>query len=442
MRDLSRHDEAFRAQVASLNEFANVLASIKDEASAQAAVPRLKAFASEEKDRQKQLGDLFKPTDEEMIALITPHMNELRAVMGRLRQEALRLSRGGGNAEASKFAQQVEVAASQAEKLYAVAAGPPPYVEVYVSGVADSDTADVAIEKLRNLGDSSKLQVQFVADHIQHTISMRVWPVGDAASFAGRIHFGRASATGNRIMVSGLSIPAEEVAQQRAKKQAEVAKALVSAPTNRPKDPEPPPGADDLTVALYRLKSSDQGRIRDGLNRLARMAPDESRKSEVSGAIVPLVIEPDDWTAEAAVKAAGNWPTPEGIQALINVVQRDERSNVRHAAIKKLGELKEESAAPAIATRVKEDWVDAPKALRAIGPGAESAVIPLLRSPDKDERKAACEILKDIGGQATLDTMKKLPADSDTFVRMSAASAMRAITTRVNAQRPSIGKFR
>ncbi len=213
-------------------------------------------------------------------------------------------------------------------------------------------------------------------------------------------------------------------------------------PGIRPNDPQPPAGADALTVALYQIKSSERGTVRRGLETLARVAPDKSRKSEVAAAIVPLVIEPDAWTAEAAVKAVANWPTPEGVQALINAVERDDRRGVRRAAMEKLAAMKEISAAPTIASRLKADRFEAKPALIALGPEAESAVLPLLSSSDADERKMACEVLKEIGGQATLDTMKSLPADSDTFVRMSAASAMRTITNRLNAQRPSIGKIR
>ncbi|HEU5116379.1 MAG TPA: hypothetical protein VFT74_06830, partial [Isosphaeraceae bacterium] len=126
-----------------------------------------------------------------------------------------------------------------------------------------------------------------------------------------------------------------------------------------PQDEQPPADADPLTLALFQLKSSRSSTVKRGLDALARMSPDQSRKAEVAAAIVPLTLAEESWTAESAVKAVANWPTPEGIQALINTVERDDRFNVRHTAIEKLGALKEASAATAIAGRLKTDGFQA-----------------------------------------------------------------------------------
>ena len=209
-----------------------------------------------------------------------------------------------------------------------------------------------------------------------------------------------------------------------------------------PEDEQPPADADPITLALFQLRSSRTSTVKRGLDALSRMIPDESRKAEVAAAMIPLVLSDEGWTAESAVKAIANWPTPEGIQALINTVERDDRFNVRHTAIEKLGALREVSAATAIAGRLKTDNFQASAALKALGPGAESAVIPLLSSSDARERRTACQILKEIGGQVTLDTMKRLPADSDLSVRLAAADTMKTISARLGAQRPSIGKIR
>ena len=132
-----------------------------------------------------------------------------------------------------------------------------------------------------------------------------------------------------------------------------------------PDDEPPPPNADPITLALFQLKSSRTSTVKRGLDALSRMAPDESRKAEVASAIVPLVVSDEGWTAESAVKAIASWPTPEGIQALINAVERDDRFNVRRVAIEKLAALKETSAATAIAGRLRTDGFQATAALRA-----------------------------------------------------------------------------
>lgn len=436
VRDLSQHREALQDQIQVLNQFADILASIHDQASAQAALPRFKEFNRKEAEHKARFAHLFNPTNKEMAELIRPRINDLRAVMNRLRQEAHRLATDGGVASARKYAQEVDRAAKQAEGLYALATGPTSYVEVFISGAPDSDTTDAVIERLRNLGDAGRLQIQFVGDLVAHRLSVRLWPVGDATSFAGRIGFGQTSVAGKQIEVSGVSIPAQEVAELKAKKEAEKARrAAEVAAAFAPKDPQPPAGADPLTVALFRLKSSDQGKVREGLETLARMIPDESRKSEVSAAIVPLVASPDGWTAEAAVKAIPNWTTPEGVKAIIHALKNDDRHGVLRTAILTLGKMKDPSAAPAIASRIREFRIDTVEALKAIGPDAEPAVIPVLSRSDPDERNAACEVLKEIGGQATLDAMKTLPADRVDYVRMSAADTMRTIAARLSARR-------
>jgi hypothetical protein len=66
-----------------------------------------------------------------------------------------------------------------------------------------------------------------------------------------------------------------------------------------------------------------------------------------------------------------------------------------------------------------------------MGPIAEPPLIALLKNPDADLRKKACEVLKFVGGAATLKAMKALPPDPEFFVRVAAQDAIKMINLRI-----------
>ena len=68
-----------------------------------------------------------------------------------------------------------------------------------------------------------------------------------------------------------------------------------------------------------------------------------------------------------------------------------------------------------------------------MGSVAEPPLITLLRNPDADLRKKACEILKFVGGSATLKAMKAMPPDPEFFVRLAAQDAIKMINLRVGS---------
>jgi hypothetical protein len=194
-------------------------------------------------------------------------------------------------------------------------------------------------------------------------------------------------------------------------------------------EPEIPAGADAVTRSLIQLKSSDLGRKKEAVQRLERTTPD-GRVDQVVPALLPLLDHDDGFLVSDAIKALAVWQTPEAIPALI-ARTRDNRFFVRGEAIKALGKYRDARAAEAIAARLKEDGFAAEPALKEMGPVAEPAVIGLLRSPDPDLRRRACEVLKQIGGQEALRAMQALPPDPDLGVRMAAQESGKQIEARV-----------
>lgn len=146
--------------------------------------------------------------------------------------------------------------------------------------------------------------------------------------------------------------------------------------------------------------------------------------------MIPLLDDDDQFLVNDAIKVLAVWRSPEAVPALIGRT-RDNRHFVRSEAIKALGKYQDREAAEAVVSVWKEDGFAVEDALKEMGPIAEPAVIPMLRSPDPHLRRKACDVLKIIGGQETLLVMQSLPNDPDFGVRVNAQETWKAIVARV-----------
>jgi len=86
--------------VATVNEVADTLATIKDQASAEAAKPKLKALGERYRDIDKRGKALKEPTPEEKTALEKEYAEPLKSAYGRLLSEMLRVAFVPGGKEA------------------------------------------------------------------------------------------------------------------------------------------------------------------------------------------------------------------------------------------------------------------------------------------------------------------------------------------------------
>jgi hypothetical protein len=310
-------------------------------------------------------------------------------------------------------------------------------VRVTVTGVPSEAAAVVIGNKLRTMVDSGK------AKGVARTGSGDVYhydafPVADPQAFADRITFGTVTEVGGRtITVEAGPIDEEELAAESARLAEQDAgikarQAHAQGAFDIP-DPEPPAGADALTRLLYGLKSSNQLTRKTALRRLSSMAPVEDRRDEVQEALRPLLDSSDIFLVEEAMRTMVTWRTKETIDSLI-LLTTDSRQMIRVKAIEALGRTRDPRAAGAIAACLREDSFACEAALRQIGEGAEPAVLPLLESADPILRHRACAVLAKIGGQATLDFMKKARPDPDLGVRLEAQRTMSAIAIRLKVQ--------
>jgi hypothetical protein len=191
--------------------------------------------------------------------------------------------------------------------------------------------------------------------------------------------------------------------------------------------------------ALSDLRDFDQHKRKAALGRLAHAPVDAARRVEVAEAITPMLQDPDGWTRGDAAKALVVWGGPESVPALIQAL-KDPEFGVRWSVIDALKALKAPQAADALASMVGEnrDRAKAVDALKAIGPPAESAVIPLLRHGDMWVRREACLILKETGTEASVPGLRAIAmrnAGMESMAAMEALDSMRLRNVDINPRR-------
>jgi hypothetical protein len=286
--------------------------------------------------------------------------------------------------------------------------GPRQIVTIEIMGVADEIQRDEITRRIPELMDPGEYVTRFYTD--PGLLTARVAPISDVNAFASRIDFGKVTRiNGRTIIVKATPVPG--------------AGSAAASPLNR---------------ALAGLKSSDADVLESALEQLAEIKPIRARRTEVLQALLRPLGGTDVRAKTLAIEALGVWGTRGHVPALVELLDnRDAR--LRCAAIRALGQLKDPAAIAPIARRLDDhfDRHDAVKALVALGPAAEEAVLPALANQESDVRRAACEILEEIGSADSVAALKAAQADSNTWVRSAAADALKAVYRRGGGQRPS-----
>ncbi len=161
--------------------------------------------------------------------------------------------------------------------------------------------------------------------------------------------------------------------------------------------PEPPEGGDFIAQALFDLKAPAPHQRKRALERLRNAPADGERRAEVAAAVEPLARDPDQGCRTEAIKVLGFWGSTENTPAIVKALN-DPVVWVRWAALDAMTAIKDPAAAEAVASRLTDERGKAAAALKAIGPGAEPAVIKYLNHSDLWVRTEACKILEEIGG--------------------------------------------
>jgi HEAT repeat protein len=161
----------------------------------------------------------------------------------------------------------------------------------------------------------------------------------------------------------------------------------------------PPPDADALTKALFRLKSANPSRRAESLRKL-KEAPPDARRGEVAKALTSLLNDADKSVRREAAEALGAWADKDSLPTLLTALRDKE---TRPPALKALERLKDgwPEARRREVAKALEALLDDPdnsvrrEGIAALGTWADKDSQPaLLRAlQDKETRAAAVKLL-------------------------------------------------
>ena len=202
--------------------------------------------------------------------------------------------------------------------------------------------------------------------------------------------------------------------------------------------PPPPPApprklsGTDLDKITGDLKSSDLETRRAAMRQLNGVDI-EAPSGEFISLVAVMALDSDSFVRMTAANFLGGHATTNEVPVLLKLLKDSDWSS-RQASAKALGKLKDERAIQPLSDLIARGGSmygqDASSALIDIGAPAEKAVIALLNERNADTQRQACNILQQIGTDASLDPLQKLVGDSEQSTSQAAVDAIRAIKQR------------
>jgi HEAT repeat protein len=153
----------------------------------------------------------------------------------------------------------------------------------------------------------------------------------------------------------------------------------------------------------------------------------------VSLALDPLVAGEDLRVRKSGCDAMQKWGTPANVPSLILAVNGGEFGvfDLRISAARALAAIGDERGFAAIASRLESSWDTGRgliEILVSLGPRAEDAVLPHLSDKQVHTRRAALQVIKQIGTAKSLPALEKLR--DDPFLRRDVPTAIAAVKAR------------
>jgi hypothetical protein len=145
------------------------------------------------------------------------------------------------------------------------------------------------------------------------------------------------------------------------------------------------PADRQLDQTLADVADPSKPRARAALQHLAQLRPDEASRARVARALNAPLLDPDPTLRDGALDAVRVWATPDNAAALLKLLN----------GLPPVGNADDARTAERVAL-----------AITAIGPGAEDAVIPLLKSSNGLVRRVACDILGESGGSKSVEPLE------------------------------------
>lgn len=195
---------------------------------------------------------------------------------------------------------------------------------------------------------------------------------------------------------------------------------------------------DDLLASIRRQVREDHNPFVE-LNALEQLPVVPSRQAVVCKLLLALAADGDGNTPSRALDALGKWADASCVPALIKLLEGGD-DWARDKAAEVLGELHDARAAEPLAKLLatQDFGMTYERALIALGPAAEGAVLPLLANADEDVRRSACDVLEEIGTRASIGPINKLlDAEGGRFslLQSSAQRALEEIRSREAGRR-------
>ncbi len=278
--------------------------------------------------------------------------------------------------------------------------------QIVVENLPDEQSRKWAVKRL---GESLQGYVSGWAmtwTHEGSTATISVWPITDMGGLSERLNFGT---------VTHLDVGAKRIEMiARLPSKEEMAAYLgpePSKPADAPSGSEAdhvPADADFATAMIAQLKSPDKSRRHDAIRKIKGAPPsdDPEKRARVAQALEAMLGDPDGFTRSDAIKALSVWGGPENTPALVKTLA-DPEFGVRWAALDAFAVIADPAAAEAVAAFLDKDGGKASKALKAMGPKAQTPVWTYLKHENVFVRCDACKVLAVIG---TVDSVPPLMA--------------------------------
>jgi predicted Zn finger-like uncharacterized protein len=169
----------------------------------------------------------------------------------------------------------------------------------------------------------------------------------------------------------------------------------------------------DLTEKLGDLKGADKRKQGEAARWFQTAPVDESKRAEVSKALVAIVNDPADrGVQEQAIRAMGTWGTKDDLAALVKVVEGAD-GNGKNAAVEVLVKIKDERVVKPLSAQLLDPQKrgNAARNLIALGPdlgvAIENEVAAGLTAQDKGLKIECAKILAAVGTKASIASLTK-----------------------------------
>lgn len=183
-----------------------------------------------------------------------------------------------------------------------------------------------------------------------------------------------------------------------------------------------------------------KGSYASSLGSLAKLSIVPERQSEVEALLVDLLESKQYLTVRSALDVLAKWGTSNCVPAVIAQLKHS-MFPVVQSAVKTLGALGDEQAvAPLLETLRKNRLArhDAKGALAKLGKPAEEPVIAMLFETDLQVFHAACDILKEVGGAASVEPLEEITHGKDFSRKSYAGRALSSIKSRIAAAKTAM----